>query len=231
MSLDNLRALYAQADTVDRREGKLAYRRYHEVLTEIASVYMRPFPLVVAAFVAMSPNSDYYGNLRSLITVLKGLREGVDPARITVSTYEHCRGRAIAYLEGSESFMDHAKGLKTRNFYCNIMIPQSPHYVTIDGHMMAAWTGKNMTMSEAKVTPRVYRKIAEDITTLAAEAKLLPCQMQATLWFARKRTEIILFNPQGDIFHGHDDQWRTRFRLAMIPPYEFRPAASTGPLV
>jgi hypothetical protein len=59
----NLKAMFDKADAIDRAEGMLAYSRYNALLRQVAEVYEEDFSRVVAAFVAMSPNSDYVGKI------------------------------------------------------------------------------------------------------------------------------------------------------------------------
>lgn len=216
--MKHLRAMFDRADAVDRREGRLAYSRYHAVMKEIAAKYDLTLPRVVGAFVALSPNSDYAGNLRSLISLLDGLTKGHSPDQVVVSTYRHALMRAWEYANGVP-FLSHAKGLKTRAFYRNVLDPTDPEPVTVDGHMMAAWLGQNLTMKEAKVGARDYRRISDAVQALAAEEGMIANQVQATIWFARKRSLQIKYDPQLDLFYGADDQWRTQVMLDEIRPY------------
>jgi hypothetical protein len=222
--MKNLVAMFNKADKVDRAEGRDAYFRYNRLMMDIADHYSHPsVPMVTAAFVALSPNNDYKGNLRSLVSVLSGLRSGVPEDRITVSTYKHCRDRAISYVTGRDNFMGHAKGLKTRAFFVNVSDPVNDEHVTIDGHVYAAWRGEKLTMKEAKVSNREYREIQEEIIALSKMTGLIPNQFQATIWFTRKRLLNILFPAQGDLFHGVGDLWRTSIDVRDIRPYEPAP--------
>lgn len=183
----NLVWLYDQSDRFDRNEGKQAYFRYHLLMRQFAEHYGFSLDRTVAAFAALSPNSDYYGNLRSLASLLDGINRGAPVSQITVSTYKHCAHRAYRFATGQSDFLTVTKGLKTRAFYKNILEPWNEIDVTIDGHMVAAFKGEQMTMKEAKMTSGLYRKISFHVQMLARNHGLLPHQMQATLWFTRKR--------------------------------------------
>lgn len=222
MSIANLRALYEQADRSDREEGKLAYPRYNALLREIAKRHQFPFASVVAAFVALSPNNDYVGNLRSLISVLKCANGEYPLSRMTISTYKACGLRAHSYLRGAE-FLVHAKGPKIRSFYFNIIEPLANGHVTIDGHMAAAYRGNAGTMKQNIVKLREYREIAEAVKKLAAELDLVPNQLQATLWFARKRILNVKYDPQLDLLSLPDDVWKVLMPIDEIRPYPPKP--------
>lgn len=210
--------MYKLADRVDRDEGSIAYIRYSTLMLEIANHYNADYLDVTAAFVAMSPNSDYMGNLRSLITMLNCVRDGQSLDKIKVSTFRHARNRAYKYLIGAENFWTTTKGPKIRNFFKNITEPGNADYVTIDGHIVAAWKGKNLTMKQAIIKPTLYRIIADDVKEFAQELRILPNQLQATLWFARKRLYAIKV-PHADLFLPRNDQWRIMHRVSQIRPY------------
>jgi hypothetical protein len=211
----NLRRMFERADAIDYGEGCLAYTRYHLKMKEIARAYDKPLEHVVAAFVALSPQNDYLGNLRSLITLLESKR----PLEATVSTFGHCKQRAVAYLDGSVNFERTVKGPKIRSFYKNILDPLDQAAVTVDGHIKAIWIDRDVGVSEAIVkSKREYEAIASDVRRLAFYYTLIPCQAQAILWFTRKRVHGRLFDPQLDwLFQGN--QWRSDYPLKEIKPY------------
>lgn len=219
--VENLRALYDRSDALDRSDGRKAYLRYHDLLRDLAAYYGADFEGTVAAFCALSPNNDYLGNLRSLVSMLVYRRDGKDPNEATISTYKHCRTRAAYYLSGEWRFLDHAKGLKTRSFYQNIVDPLDPEPITVDGHMICAWIGRDMTMTEAQqeLNRTVYREIAQGIRDLAREEHMVGQQMQAVLWFARKRLRGIKYDAQLQLDAFVNGYQQTIFRLADIHPY------------
>lgn len=201
--------MFDQADAVDYGEGLTAYINYHRTMLAIATRYGIELSRVVAAFVAMSPQNDYVGNLRSVITLL----ESDDPRNATTSTFNHCKLRACSYLDGSVDFLTTARGPKIINFYWNIMEPSNRQYVTIDGHMVAAWRNERLTMEQAVAKTRGnYYLIAKDVKRLAGVKRLIPNQVQAIIWFTRKRTLNVRYSPQMDIFDGGNN-WRTFYPI------------------
>jgi hypothetical protein len=216
----NLRAMYNEADADDIREGKLAYWRYNGVIREFADTYNAPLDRALAAFCALSPNNDYYGNLRSMASVLYAVQHDIPCDEVTVSTYKHCRDRAYSYVTGETSFLGKSKGPKIRAFYHNILDPDDCRYVTIDGHMKAAYEGVDMTMKEAIVrTKGEYKRISDATMRLAKLEGLVPNQLQATIWFARKRTRRIKYNAQLGLFDNPSDKWGTVVRASDALPY------------
>ncbi len=214
MSYDHLRALLDKADAIDLRDGMSAYSTYHKVIENFALAYGAKFEPTLAAFCALSPQNDYYGNLRSLASVLSAVQHSIPVENVIVSTYSHCRNRAYSYLTGSADFLSSVKGLKIRAFYANILDPADPIPVTIDGHMVCAWRGINVPMKAASVRPSEYDEIAKATRELADDLKLIPNQLQAIIWLTRKRLERIKYNPQLKLF-GDD----IRILPMDAPPY------------
>lgn len=216
----NLVDLLSEADAVDFSEGKEAYRRYNEMLKRVYNAYPHwGFHNVVAAFCALSPNNDYVGNLRSLITLMRYSHEGVSLDRIKVSTYNHCRDRAANYLAGEE-FATDKRGLKIKSFYYNILRPEDTNWVTIDGHMVAAFCGDStMTMKDAQIGRYQYKVIADCTFKLAKAMRLRPNQVQAIIWFARKRLYRIKYDGDYDMFKDASDNWRILLPLEELQSY------------
>lgn len=223
MSMDNLLALWKRADAIDIAEGLLAYGRYREVMQRLADRYGVDLGRVVAAFAATSPNSDYVGNVRSVVTMLEGLARGLPADACTVSTYKACRDRAYTYLTGEADFMATVKGPKIRAFYSNITDPEDPIPVTIDGHMVAAHRNSGGTMKDNIPRRAEYLQVAEDVRELARRVGVLPNQAQATLWFTRKRTLRVVFDPQLTLWGAVDgDHWGTNLDIDKLKPYPLR---------
>lgn len=215
--------MFKRADPIDLAEGMVAYERYNIVMRRIAEKYEFPLDRVCAVFCSLSPNSDYWGNLRSTVSVLQGINEQRPDTDIVVSTYRHCMLRAISYARGLREFEIETKGPKVINFYHNILAPHSQRWVTIDGHMVAIWKNTpKATMKESLVTRREYVQIADDCKALAFRNFLLPNQMQAILWFARKRLLNVKYDPQHELFAERADAWRTLRDVESIKPYSKR---------
>jgi hypothetical protein len=223
MSYKNLKAMFERADDIDRLEGVKAYRRYHSVMRELSDKYEVSLNRVVAAFVSLSPNSDYVGNLRSTVSILQAVAEERGFDTVQVSAYRHCGERAWAYATGAADFVERTRGPKVLSFYRNILDPEDPRPVTVDGHVTAAWRGQVLTMKQAFVrSMREYEEIAGEVRRLARYKGLLPNQMQAVLWFTRKRVLGIKYEPQRSLWFEADDAWQTRVPAWMITPFPQR---------
>jgi len=222
MTIENLQAYYRQADEVDLREGLQAYKLYNKTMHAFAEHYGHPLDRVCAVFCALSPNNDYRGNLRSLASVLDGYNRGVPVEQVTISTYEHCRDRAWLYLDGQKDYVESVTGPKILSFYQNILDPEDPEPVTIDGHMVCCWYDKDVPMKDALFLLRGgegYNAIASGCRKMAGDLGLVPNQLQAILWFTRKRIKNIRAELQYDLWSDPDDVWGTFWPPEKAPPF------------
>lgn len=221
--ISNLRAMFERADEIDLAEGQVSYRRYNQIMGDLSRLFCTPLDRVIAAFCALSPNNDYSNNLRSLVSLLHGIAQGWPLDDIECSTYRHCLLRAYDYVTGKASFLHTVEGRKIRSFYHNILDPSDPRFVTVDGHICAAWRGQRLTMKEAIVKgQREYDQIEAAVMALACRARLLPNQYQAILWFTRKRVFQIKAELHLDMFLPNDDVWKTYRDVTLIKPFPRR---------
>ncbi len=225
----NIRRVLEQADETDLSEGRVAYFRYNEVLRNLAAFWSVPFAPAVAVFAALSPNVDYNGCLRSTASVIQGWKEGVDVNRIRVATYNHCRDRAIEYLNGRD-FLGTVSGKKIRSFYSNIVNPMDPGPVTIDGHAVNVWRGRAMNLKDV-VGNFSYNVVADDYRRVARDVGLLPNQVQGITWFTWKRlNDIVYAGRQLELFRDNSaDLWATLRDPETVLPYPYfkTPSPST----
>jgi hypothetical protein len=206
MYTHNILKVYNKADKIDITEGMQAYTNYNKLLKRIASKYNTGFVQVVAAFVSLSPNNDYVGNLRSLVTLLEGIRTHKTLDRINCTTYRSCLERAYSYVTGEKDFLMCTKGPKITAFYYNIIDQSNTKFVTVDGHMHSVLTGKVLTMKEAVRTKIKYHEATEALQKVAKQLSILPCQLQAILWFTHKRVNNIVYSAHGNLFK-QEDYW------------------------
>lgn len=219
-AINNINAVLDEADQIDWQEGILAYGRYNQMMERIAAYYLFPLDRVTAAFVSLSPNNDYKGNLRSLVSVLAGVADGVDVSRIRVSTYNQCRDRAYAYASGQKDFLQCTKGAKIRSFYQNILDPLNWGPVTVDGHMLSVYLGVRLRMKEAVRYKWSYESVAHAVREVAFMRCLLPHHVQAITWFAWKRKHKVLMDDQLDLFgFMEQDQNGTLWDVTKIKGY------------
>lgn len=217
----NISSYWDRVEPDDLDAGREAYPAYLEMMRRISTHYGTGLVPTTEAFVALSPNSDYYGNLRSLVSVIVGLKTG-EP--FTISTYKACGVRALSYLDGSVSFLDTVKGKKISAFRHNILYQRKSGKFVLDGHMIAVAAGRPMTMKEGNAVVRDlgYDRLAGLYIRFARRLQMPVHEMQATLWHCRKRTENIKFSAQRDMWRDDNHLY---YEISEIPPYPHRVAA------
>lgn len=220
----NLSTLLDRAQPQDWDAGTVAYAKYRQVMQRFSEFYDVGLVPTTEAFVALSPNNDYHGNLRSLTSVLFAYTTGCPKDKAVTTCFNACCDRAWTYVSGEVSFLNTVKKEKTRAFRHNILYPDNSRDVTVDGHMIAAWQGDDtLTMKQAalvlKGSKKSYDAIRRGVQWLARRHKVAPCQLQGVLWFARKREPGIRYNNQTDMFYGAKDVSRTLVAARDFPPY------------
>lgn len=197
MSRQNLQRVFDAADTMDRNIGMNAWVRYHSLLKRVAQRTGTTQDKATAVFAALSPNNDYLGNLRDAIRVLEAVRDGRTPEQTKVSTYHPNKFKAFALAKGTPP-LDVLRTPKVRNFYLNLLDPQDPSPVTVDGHLFNAWSGVRRRLDSAaqRFNAKHYFDVAADLHHIAVHQGLLANQVQGIVWFTWKRLHRILHSDQ-----------------------------------
>lgn len=201
----HMRNAWGRVQDCDVEFGAAAYRMYNAAMRKFSEFYGTGLVQTTEAFVALSPNNDYHGNLRSLAAVLFAHAAKIQFHELTISTYRACGDRAMSYVTGNVSFLDTVTGPKITAFRHNILYPESSKLATIDGHMIALWEGRSLTMKEAAAALKgatMYSEIAGEVRRIALQAGKPVPEVQATLWSLRKRELGIRFSTQGELFSG-----------------------------
>lgn len=202
----NLVRVWEQATDRDKEVAIASYPKYQQLTGAIAEKYRFPPIVGAAVFAALSPNNDYWGNLRNTDDLLAAAAAGKGLDDFKVSTYGNNKRKAwrIAHGEDPDKLIT---ALKTSNFFHNIADPTDPRYVTIDGHMHNIWFGKrapiqskNPAVRVVKVDNRMYPVIADGIKAFACEHGLLPCEMQGVLWQTWRRIHAIRTPAQQELW-------------------------------
>ncbi len=184
--IKNLLDVYAQASQTDIVLASASYHKYNALTGEVAEKYGYDRDIGAAVFAALSPNNDYFGNLRDVDRLLKGTRAGLHYDKIKVCTYGPNKIKAWRIANG-ERALDLIVAPKTRNFYLNVRDPLDNHPVTIDGHMLCAWRGVRTTLDNAKMNPKLYEVVATDFREAAKSLSVIPNRFQAVLWTTWRR--------------------------------------------
>jgi hypothetical protein len=182
---------------MDLNIGLQAWKRYHALLSRVAKRTGTTQDKATAVFAALSPNNDYLGNLRDAIRVLEAVRDGRLPEAVKVSTYHPNKFKAFDLAKGRPP-LEVLKTPKVRNFYLNLLDPEDPQPVTIDGHMFNAWAGVRLRLDSAaqRYNAKHYFDVAADVHHIAVHQGLLANQVQGIIWFTWKRLHRIRHNDQ-----------------------------------
>lgn len=225
--LQNFRNLLAKSTDYEKERACLSYQKYKELNGEIANLYGYHEDIGAAVFAALSPNNDYWGNLRDCHALLKAHRQKKKLEDFKVSTYGNNKRKAWD-IAGGKDALELIVAPKTRSFYLNIVNPFDPVPVTIDGHMLNIWRNKRVNLvalnvSKDPVTGKrkdrltlgksTYEKIAEGVRIVARENQLIPNQLQAILWTTWRR----VWNIQKPTQPGLFDLERIAARLMPLP--------------
>lgn len=155
--------------------------------------------LPIAAFCALSPNLDESGNYKALHRALR-VAAGSLPPDTQLLGYPLNRQKALSLLRCQCDCYDcistHLKGQKVRAFYHNTVNHLNDSHITIDGHMLGAWSGRRLILRrEAEIRPALYPVICDHMRAAAGIAGLPATAFQATIWLTWKRIHRILWTP------------------------------------
>lgn len=180
-----------QATEHDTQLGLDSFFKYNRIVAAIGARTGYSTRIVAAVFSALSPNNDYWGNLRDAHALLAAVKNGLGIDDFTVSTYGNNKRKAWHIAHGAEP-LDLIVAKKTRSFFLNVHDPTDPVPVTIDGHMVNIWNRKRENLVGLRWDDKKrYDEIAEDVRGLARERGVIPSQMQGILWLTWRRVHGI----------------------------------------
>ena len=151
------------------------YFRVNEYCVTLSETYNVPLIKVAGILSALSPNTTFAHNIKSLEAFLR------TKGNCKVTTYNSQKNKALTILNASYNItIDEVKkilgGLKTMAFFDNIVRPETSQDVTID-----LWMIRHFGI-EGSLTPKRYKDASNKIKKLANSLNLLPHQVQAKLW-------------------------------------------------
>ncbi len=176
-----------------------SYQKFHDLCWGIAEHWGYAGVVGAAVFAALSPNNDYFGNLRDANKLIESHRNGKTIDQFTVSTYGQNKRKAWAIVNGSDPYRLIVAD-KTRNFFLNIVDPKDPVPVTIDGHMYNIWLGDRRNLVGLSLPGRLYDRVAATTRQLAADVNLIPNQVQSVLWWTWRQMHNIQTSKQSEMW-------------------------------
>lgn len=117
---------------------------------------------------------------------------------------------------------DKADGMRAYIKYHDLMSAIGNHYGVDVERTTAAYCDKPWTMKEAGpwLTRVRYREVERTIQDMAHDLRMLPHQVQAVLWFTRKRVRGVVYDPQMDMLNVTKEGQRVTFDPRHIPIYK-----------
>lgn len=169
----NILATYALASDDQRARGAAWYPNAHTLALTIACGNARMGAGVIAALspqkswsanqelAADACNGNVHGHVGAMLTVVRKILEGADPA-------------------------DVINGPKTSNFFRNIADPADPEAVTIDRHAHDIAVGTRYGAADRGLgSPGRYALLAHCYREAALQLGMLPSTLQAITWLVQ----------------------------------------------
>lgn len=202
MSAENLQRVWLTVSVEDVKTAQDTFPKYNRIVSAIADKHGYSVRIGAAVFAALSPNNDFWGNLRDTNRMLASAAACLPLESFTVSTYGHNKRKAWRVVQG-ERPEELITARKTRSFFHNICDPACSQLATIDGHMYNMWRNQRTPLATRdpkkraiKLNDRLYTEIENGVKALACQHGMIPCAMQSALWLAWRRLHKIRTPPQ-----------------------------------
>jgi hypothetical protein len=166
-----IQSVLNQALPIELDQGKTWYQEAHDYAVELSEQFGVDLNKVAGIISAMSPLKEWNLNKRLAKQFLEGKRNL--HTRLQVKKAEWIlEGKDIELCLG---------GLKTINFFHNILSPDNKAFVTVDGHIH--WMYKEYP----SLTPKKYNLIKNDFINYSNQTDQVGCEVQACAWLVVKR--------------------------------------------
>lgn len=169
--MNKIATVLFQATSEDINEGMIWYTNANQYCQELAQEFNISLSKVAGIVSALSVLKEWGLNKRIAKQFLQGKRN--------VHTGLQVR-KAEWILEGKDIELC-LGGLKTINFFNNILSPDNKAFVTVDSHMH--WMYKEYP----SLTPKKYNLIKNDFINYANQTNQIGCEVQACAWLVVKR--------------------------------------------
>lgn len=183
----NILKMYNFATIDEIKEGINWYTNANIVCSELSEETNRySIHQIAGAISALSPRNKWSRNILDVRNLVKD-------RYCKVGTFHANRDKARAILDAfypsPREIEEILRGQKTISFYRNIVDPNDPNYVTIDGHAIGIWLGQRVT--NLTVSGDAYYVISQEYEKAAKKLGLIPNQLQAITWLTYKRIHKI----------------------------------------
>jgi hypothetical protein len=188
----NIEKYYLKAIPIEIESGKNWYSNSKDKICKIADKYNIRHEIAIAVCSALSPRCIWESNIKDMESLLSWYSDKKKKNYPKVTTYNSNKMKAISILENENTNVFNTA--KTFNFFQNLLNPDNPDYVTIDGHGINIYYGKTGMVKNKHFTDKYYYRIAKAYKKVAKKYNLLPNQLQAIVWLSFKRIHNIKVN-------------------------------------
>lgn len=165
-----LDSVIKQATPKEIEEGRLWYRKAREYCVQLSEEFGVELEKVVGVVAALSPQKRWDLNKRIAKEYLQGKRNIHTKVQISKCDWI-MRGDNIPKCLG---------GLKTVNFYFNILNPDDPNYCTIDLWMIRIFN------ETPKLTPKKYNELKQVCVDYSKQIQWVTPTTQAVAWIVQR---------------------------------------------
>lgn len=169
--MNKIEPILNQALPIELDQGRIWYQDAHNYAVELSEQFNIRLEIVCGIISSLSPLKEWNLNKRLAKQFLEGKRN--------LHTRLQVR-KAEWILEGKDIELC-LGGLKTINFFRNILDPTDKQWVTIDGHIH--WMYKEYP----SLTPKKYNLIKNDFINYSNQTGQVGCEVQAKSWLVVKR--------------------------------------------
>lgn len=165
MSIQIIETYLNKASEQEKTEGLTWYQEAHEYCKELSKEFGIELKKVVGILSALSVQKRWDTNKRITRRFLEGDRR---------VHFKHQVAKAVAIYNGMEPEIA-LGGLKTVNFYYNILNPKDNNWITIDRWILRMF-------NETAITPKKYQRLKQPFIDYSSITNMVGCQVQAICW-------------------------------------------------
>lgn len=178
IAFKNLNNILKRKTDEDVQEAKQFYYNAHKEAKLLAEKYNKDLLHTSGVLAALSPMVRWEQNIRLAHKYFRGERK-IHVRRQINKCYE------ILNTSTRIEVLRILSGLKTQNFFVNILDPDNENFVTIDRWMIRAIRNEDIL----SITPKQYLEYKEIFIKFAKRKRLHPVFLQALIWTIIRRED------------------------------------------
>ena len=180
----NLDYFFNYATNLDIIDGKAWYDVANQIVYNLASKYSYDTFTVANVLSALSPRNRWEQNIKDTETVLKAVKDGLEPTDVKVCTFNKNKFKAFRIAKGEISISSDSQ--KTYNFTKNIAHLDRTS-LTVDIWHLRACLKQFKSIKSAQIGKLAYEQIKALTIKKAEKLGLRGYEYQAIVWLSVKR--------------------------------------------